>query len=110
MVDLEKEKDLVEEVFQAIDEGANTLIQVEKDREWRGNINRQLTLQTRLLKSINEQLLAMAEAVCRQHHLDNSLPSSLPDVFGCQIVQTFMVAPFIVVGHELSDLSFKIPR
>ena len=42
--------------------------------------------------------------------IENSLPSSAPDVFWCQIAQAFMLSPFIVMIHELSDLSLKVAR
>src|SRR5210317_803415 len=42
--------------------------------------------------------------------IENRLPSSAPDVFWCQIVQAFMVAPFVVMSHERADLLFKVAR
>ena len=33
----------------------------------------------------------------------HGIAASLPDIFGCQIVQTFMVSPCVVVGDELPD-------
>ncbi len=42
--------------------------------------------------------------------IENRLPSPAPDIFGCQIIQTFMVSPGVVVDHKLVDLPLKIPR
>ena len=55
-----------------------------------------------LLSSFQRLLLEFSSVI------ENSLSSSAPDVFRCQTVQAFMVSPFIVMGHELSDLSLKV--
>lgn len=34
---------------------------------------------------------------------EHSIAATEPDIFGCQIVQTFMVSPCVVVSDELPD-------
>ena len=49
-------------------------------------------------------LLAVASA------LKDGVSSPAPDVFGGQIIQTFIISPGLVVDHKLFDLPLKFVR